>query len=59
VSVGSVARVPEREDTRSAGELEIHLGNGLVLAGGHVLCLSASPKPPALLRNVHIAAAGD
>jgi DNA-binding response OmpR family regulator len=35
-----VASLPEREDTLYAGELEIRLGDGLVLASGHVVRLS-------------------
>jgi DNA-binding response OmpR family regulator len=35
-----VASLPESEDTLYAGELEIRLGDGLVLAGGRVVRLS-------------------
>jgi DNA-binding winged helix-turn-helix (wHTH) protein len=38
--VASVASLPESEDTLYAGELEIRLGDGLVLANGRVVRLS-------------------
>ena len=38
--VASVASLPESEDTLYAGELEIRLGDGLVLASGRVVRLS-------------------
>jgi DNA-binding winged helix-turn-helix (wHTH) protein len=39
-TVHSVAAFPENTDTLYAGELEIRLGEGLVLATGHALTLS-------------------
>jgi DNA-binding response OmpR family regulator len=38
--LASVASLPESEDTLYAGELEIRLGDGLVLASGRVVRLS-------------------